>query len=251
MKRFLCALLLSALLAGSANAQGGMMPGPGTVHTTTAPSTWTIIATAGCQYTSASSGCTTSAIDTTAGGGANLIIAAQSFNAGVTGNAITDSASNFWAAGHNNGGGGSGFAISIQNYLISPTTSATHTFTIAGTNGFGGLTVLAVRDTAGTPSENAFSLSTCGTGTSMPNGSLTPPSNHALFVSSIMYDSTPAAPLTSISPGTIDAQLSNNATAHGVGVAHYEQAVAAAANLTWTMPTGITGACSLVIEFLP
>ena len=63
-------LLLAALLCGpSANAQ--MMQAVVNAKTAVTPPTWTIVASAQCQFTTLSSGCTTSAINTT---GANLIL---------------------------------------------------------------------------------------------------------------------------------------------------------------------------------
>ena len=70
MRTFIYALALCFSLSGLASAQGGMMPGPGTVHST-ASSSWTLVSTTNCTYATSASTCTTSAINTT---GANLLI---------------------------------------------------------------------------------------------------------------------------------------------------------------------------------
>ena len=244
MMRLLLALALCVLSVG-ARAQGGMQPGPGTPAATASP-TWTIVAIASCRFTSPSSGCTTSPIVAT---GANLFVAELLADGPSTGTlTITDSSTNSWTIV----GTGSGDSLE-EYYVVSPTVTASHTFTANGTNSFSTLFVLAIKDNSGSPTYGGTASSACTiASTTVQPGSLTPPSNHWLLVTGVNYNSGTAATLSLDSGFTIDQQVTQNAgNAFGGGIGHLEQLVAAAVNPTWTGSTTPTGACAAMLEFFP
>src|SRR4051812_10619033 len=84
-----------------------------------------LVAHATAQYSSASSGCTSGAIDTS---GANFLVASVSFLVGGT-PVLSDSKGNTWTARTTVNGGTSAIK---EFYVTNPTVGSGHTFTISG-----------------------------------------------------------------------------------------------------------------------
>jgi hypothetical protein len=246
-------VLLLLALCGPATAQVGLpFPGPGGVAGPP-PATWTIVGTASCQYTIGNSGCTTSpAISTLT---ANLFVISYIYFDSTFGyppeNNFTDSQFNPYNASvqgpsGENATGGSNHLI----YFINPSTSATHTWTSTSVSGqvYGSLTVIAVKDSHGTPSLDASSAGACGSPSAQP-GSITPSVSGSLVVSGDTYTDT--STLSVNSSMTIAKQVPVvSGIAYGGGIAYLSQTTAAAINPTWSSSTG-SGMCATIMAFHP
>lgn len=240
MKSLLCALLLGALLTGSANAQGGMMPGPGTPHDTT-PGIWTLLAVAQCSNSPGGTPCTTPAINTT---GAKLIVVIQGFK--TFGTSPFDSQGNTYAG---LSGSTSTYSVLIS-YKISPSTSSSVTFSSTAT--FGWEVALAFT-TAGTPTVDGVHTAACTSGaqTTVQPGSITPSVNNALLISGTVYD-IPGGTLSVDSGFSIDQSYIYSSGNYVSGAAaHFSQSTAAAINPTWTGTTASSDFCAAMVAFHP
>jgi hypothetical protein len=148
------AILFWLLLAGSAFAQGGMGPGPGTAHTTGGgggcggSGSWTCIAHTTFS-TSGANGGTSSAIDCTTANVAVLVIPYAASLGSIS--SVSDSSSNSWTlVGGANSPPADGHSTSAVYTVISPTVSASQTFTVASSGGHPGLIIECWKST-GTP----------------------------------------------------------------------------------------------------
>lgn len=128
------------------------------------------------------SGGTTSALNTT---GATLLVACVSVDSSSgTVPTPTDSSSNTWTALTQVGGGNPPFFRSRLFYVQNPTTSATHTFTVAGTNA--SITAAAFDNTL---TSGVFDLEASGGGAATTatetasGGSVTPTNPDSLVIS--------------------------------------------------------------------
>ena len=108
---------------------------------------------------------------------------------------MTDSASNSWS---NSILVGSGLGTETKAYyIISPTTSSSHTFTWTAGSVFANVKVAAFKDTFGTPSLDASTATHCNTfsNTVLP-GSITPSVNNSVVLRFIRLErATAPAPL--------------------------------------------------------
>ena len=144
---------------------------------------FTLIAHVGCGNGGA--GCTTAAIDTTAGGGADLIVVHVGYLIGTV-DSISDSVN------------GSGYtALTAHNsrsrmwYFFNSGTSANHTFTVAATDSFPSMEVLAFKGSQLSP--DPFFAENGANGTSPPytanTGAVTVNATGDLVVTGIMNGS--------------------------------------------------------------
>jgi hypothetical protein len=184
--------------------------------------TFIIAQTAG--GTGASTGATTAAVNTT---GAGLIVLNIGFDSGGSGLAVSDSASNTWTplTVRNNG------TVEEQLfYSASPTTSASHTFSVSGTNVYASITAAAFGGAAA-----PFDLQSGNVGSSnQPNaGSITPSQANELVIAGVAC----SASVTSIDSSFIiptNGTIANVGGQHaGCGIAYLIQTTAAAANPNW------------------
>ena len=250
MIRLLLALALYVLLVGSASAQGGMQPGPGT-PAATAGSSWTINATAFCRYTGPSTTCTIPSTNTTTGGTNLLVAVIVSLNLATTSPA-SDSAGNTWTAAQSATSGTSSSAQLF--YVISPATSSTYTVGAFGNNSYAWMYVYALTGSGGTPSYDASHAGACGSTTlTQQPGSITPSVGHSMVFSATSYnDPTSTGTLTVNSSMTLDHDfLMVAAQSYGGAVAHLEQNPAAAINPTWTASSTGTDMCAIIGAFHP
>lgn len=247
--RLIFALVLYVLLAGSAGAQGGMQPGPGTPAAAAGPA-WTINATAFCRYIDPGTACTIPSTNTTTGGTNLLVAVVVSLN--LNGAPFSDSAGNTWTAAQS---ANSGTSSSAQIwYVISPATSSTYTVELAGSNAYAWMYVYALTGSGGTPSYDASHAGACGTSTlTQQPGSITPSVGRSMVFSATSYnDSTGTGTLTVNSGMTLDHDfLMVAAQSFGGAVAHLEQNPAAAINPTWTASSTGDDMCAIVAAFHP
>jgi len=208
-----------------ANAQGGMMPGPGTPHTAAAcpgGSTFALIAS---THIAGNSGGTTPAIDTTC---ANLLITVMTTSS--SGVAPTDSRGNTWTLLPDYGSPNSYICYSTPTSVGSG-----HTFTIS--NGFSAMQVTAW---SGAASSSPFDVQT---GNFSPTaGPLTPSQNNSLLITGF---STSGSGIPSVSGGfTISSYDQASAGVYfGSASAYLIQTTAVSATATWSIPTG--AGCSM------
>ena len=185
-------------------------------------------------------GGTTVAINTT---GASLIVVSVSwFGNPVT---FTDSAANTWTALTTQAGGGP--QSNRLYYKISPTTSATHTFTVTGT---GIYCVIGVVAFSGTPvtflSQNG--APNLGVVTSFQPGAVSPANvSGALFVTGLNCGTGTAI---SVDSGFTASAVSAGANNDGGGIAYLIGTTGSAVNPTWSWTTANGGAATSAV-FLP
>ncbi len=151
-------LLACALLCGPAHAN--MLQAIVGGNTTAGVGTWTLIAHTTFSTAGANGG-TSSAIDCT---GANMAIMAVPFASGLGSVTPSDSSSNSWTlvGGATTPPAGAHATLSVYT-VISPTVSASQTFTVTSAGGHPGLLVECWKDNSGTPTS-------AGPGTSTPAG---------------------------------------------------------------------------------
>lgn len=166
------------------------------------------------------SGYTTSAIDTT---GADLIVLIYVDN---TGGALSDNQSNTWNTTPPTRYFIFGEGIQIYYALCSGKTSATHTFTVTGTNTFSALAVLSFSGSAATPFDQENGVQ----GADQP-GSVTPSEDNELIVAGFGWQ-VAGVTITSVTGMTIGDQIDAGAAA-GVASAYKIQTTAAALNPTF------------------
>lgn len=184
------------------------------------------------QYSSASSGATTPAIDTT---GANIIVAYAGGDQGaVSLPVVSDSKSNTWTKNTevDNGAGSKG-ALSYTNTTANPTVGAGHTFTISVvTNSFAVLIVAAFKNAVTAPFDvenGAF-----GTGGTIQPGSVSPSTDNQLVVCGIGTGG--SSDPTALSGFTLaDHIVAAPGTAYGGGIAFLKQGAKTPVNPTWTV----------------
>jgi hypothetical protein len=162
----------------------------------------------------------TSAINTT---GASLIVAIVAYY--VSTGVFADSAGNIWT--HATESSTPGCAL---YYCINPTTSATHTFSIAG-GSYPAIAVAAFNNTG------PLDLSIRGATGNQP-GSGTPTYNGELLVTGYACNQSASGPYTVGSSFTITNQASPvSGEAIGVALAYLVQSTATAVNPTWAGAT--------------
>lgn len=185
---------------------------------------------------------TTPAIDTT---GAHLIVIALAF---ATGSTVSDSEGNTWTPLTSVGGS----VRSRMYYCLAPTTSATHTFTVAASD-FPAMMVAAFASGTGTAAlDQDAAGGTSNSATSIQPGSLTPPADDALFVTGFA-----TAELGDVESAMIDSgftKLVNQAGASGANfqgaLGYLIQGTAAAKNPTWSIAGGATFVSATMATFL-
>jgi hypothetical protein len=176
-------------------------------------------------HTTWSSTSTSSAINTT---GATVLAIAQSTILGPA--AVQDSASNTWTNGNTITSGARNVRI---NWVVLPTTNASHTFSSPSANAND---VFAVAAFDSTPSSSFDTQGTGGfsAGTTVQPGSVTPGNANNLFLTALGGD---AYDTISIDSGfSIADHLGKVAFVHeGVALGYLIQSSATAQNPTWTV----------------
>lgn len=193
---------------------------------------------------------TTDAVDTT---GKDLIVLSFNWYAGASSGftgapTVSDSAGNTWTA-LTERSVGSGDLIYKERiyYCVNPTTSATHTFTASGVNGYWSAGYVAATGAHATPlDQQAGSGAT--TGTTLQPGSITPTANGCLLISGCDFSSgTTGAINSGFTASAVDYVVEVNV---GGGIASLVQATAAAINPQWSWTTDGYNVGSTV-SFLP
>jgi hypothetical protein len=179
-----------------------------------------------------SAGGTSSAINTT---GASLLVCAIScYNGPGATTAPTDSQSNTWTALANHQSAGSDQTRIF--YCISPSTSASHTFTQSNAYSIGNVTAFSSPSTPVVGSE----VSANATATTIQAGSLTPSAANNLIVSAVGANVGGSA-ASSVNGGfTItDTAAYTSSVSHGASMAYLVQAGATSVNPTWTFSASV------------
>ena len=185
---------------------------------------------------------TTAAIDTT---GAKLIaVSCTGFGQIPT---LSDSASNTWVTTLTEADSGS--VRQHTRYVINPTTSASHTFTLAAVAASGpSLAVAVFSDGSGTPVFDAAATVGTGTSSTASASSLTPAVDNSIVIAGVgALDS-----ISSISNTNGDfiiptnGKVSFSGGAHlGVAIAYLIQTTAAAADPDWTLASSVAWGATL------
>ena len=175
-------------------------------------------------------GGTSPSIDTT---GADLIVVSVADYGASTKGTLTDSQSNSWIELTEYTPGG----LTARNrlfYVISPSTNASHTFTISGASTFAGLSVQAWNSVTGTPTYEEETGASQSTGATINTGSVTPAVNNALIVTGVGFNG--ALPTMSIDDAFIVTTQTPavTSTSFGTGMAYKVQDTLSAENPTWT-----------------
>lgn len=247
MKRVVLALTLCASLISSAFAQGGMGPGPGTVHSTGGGGgIWTLIANTITPQASALSN-TSAAIDTT---GANLIVISVSSSiAAVT---LTDSKGNTWASDPtlDSGGGGAVGQHTTLYYCITPSVGSGHTFTVAGGNSLA--MIQAFNDSSGTPSWDtpATNQNQQVTGGTLQTNSATPTNANSLMITGISDQHLTTISIDQSFTITDQAPLAAGLV-FGGGMAYLIETSIAAKNPTWSGLAALASSGTVITTFAP
>jgi len=186
----------------------------------------TRVASSSSNHASGRHGSTSGAFNST---GANLIIAAIGRYTGGSGFAVSDSASNTYTA--LTAATGDGNPIGTLYYCLSPTTSATHTVTVSGTDVYTGFEVAAFGNVGAYHSNTAAAATQPGT--------VTPPSIGSLIVAGFIGEGTGALP-------TIDSGFTISSGSVGVSGQSYASQLAyliqsVAAGVATDRITPITG----------
>ena len=193
------------------------------------------------------SGVTTGDIDTTASGGADLIVCSGAwYSGGGAGENPTfaDSASNSWTKLTVR------TAVTYSNalwYKISPTTNASHNFSLTGTDVYSSLQCSAFA-AAGTVTFEAESAGgTTNPATSLQPGSLTPSGNDRLFVTGLTWhgNSETVSIDNSFTIGAQNDYHAGGGEAEGGAMAYRIQVAAGALNPTWSWTNNNFGAASM------
>ena len=176
--------------------------------------------------------------------GADLLVVAVNYYDGNGGTyTLSDSASNTWgspAVSHSYTAGAHG--IQEVYFIHSPTTSATHTFTVIASGGliFPSIAVQAWSGSVSSPSDQTNGA---GDGTvtlmSFQPGSITPVQNNEL-IAVFLLNSAPQSATPTINSGfNVADYTDNDGLGHNFGMAsaYLLQGAAAAVNPTWTWPT--------------
>jgi len=174
-------------------------------------------------------GSTTNNIDTT---NANLIVVAVNYYGTLSSPrppTLTDSASNTWVQ-LTDWGGTSQDSV-ILYYCITPTTSATHNFTVAASNSYATAYVQAWKSNWGTPVFDQESGATGSTISSIQPGSITASVDNCLFVTGFNGSGGTVTGISS--PFTISDQMAFVSSVQFAGQqAYYVQSTAVAINPT-------------------
>jgi hypothetical protein len=198
-----------------------------------APAGISFLANTVAHFTSGSSGCTTSGINTT---GADFLLASVTgYSGGLPGATITDSKGNTWTA-LTEYDGSDGNVGTRNFYCVAPTVGAGHTFTLSGANVYGRLNVTAwngVDQTMPIDSQRAVRVSGgSGPGSS---GSLTPVHDGSLLVSLFgMGAGTSPADASSPAFTVLDAHNGIGVQDYSTGLSYYIQSTAARISASWT-----------------
>jgi hypothetical protein len=208
---------------------------------TASPSAFSVVAHVAAQSSTPTSGAVTAAINTT--GAALLVAAAAAYDAGAGTLTLTDSAGNTWVPLTAYSGSSSNHLMRLF-YCASPATSATHTFSLAGSgaNPYATIAVAAFSGPSGIPDIDVGAA--FASGFSIQPGSATPAHDGELIVTAISMSI--LSTLAVDSGFTITDQLPFPGDGHseGIGLAYLHQSVAAAIDPAWTTISG-GSACAM------
>lgn len=170
---------------------------------------------------------TTAAADMT---GANLLVAVNCTYNGAGAGTFSDSSGNTWSSLT---AATSGTVRAQIFYVISPTVSATQTFTISGATNYPAVAVAGLKDTGGTPVQDQSNHGTGSVGTSVQPGNVTPTAANEVVVQGLCPDNTYNT--LALSGYTIDDSVALiPGQNYGAALAHVIQTTATATNPTWT-----------------
>lgn len=211
--------------------------------------TFTVIDSVSAASSNGTTKPTTAAMDTTAGGGAGatLLVAAISCD-GDTSPAMQDSAGNTWVPKTANN---ATFTGRLQlSYVLSPSTSGTHTFTLVSDVGHCAIAVVALNGNA-SPTYDQEAAGGGSFGTTVQPGSLTPGADNGVLVTGWLGNAatTTALAIDGIYHPRLEfiAPSGNNM---GVGLAVGIQTTAGASNPTWTITGDADSNKAVALSFL-
>jgi hypothetical protein len=187
---------------------------------------------------------TTPAINTT---GANLIVAVFSWYTAGTKPTLSDSSGNTWLVARNDDNIANGGSLSIS-YVQAPTVSASHTFTITGTNNFSTLFIEAWSGSAASPLDQTNEASSGGSSvSSQQTGSVTPGQANELLIAGLVNGGSTSTSFAINSGFTIPDAVNPGTSGqnYGAGAAYFVQGAAAAINPTWSWTTAQITAASI------
>ncbi len=186
------------------------------------------------------SGGTTASIDTT---GMNLIVVAVGGYHGAT-PTLSDSAGNSYSTAPP---ADVGYDPMLRVfYKYAPTTSATHTFTLTGTNLYGKISVATFSGAATSPLDQELS-NYSASATSLATGSITPTQDNELVLA-LISNNQPFGSTPTVSGYTVGPWVTADGNANGAGIAYLIQTTATATNPTWAWTT-TSKSCVLAISF--
>lgn len=176
-----------------------------------------------------------SAFDTT---GATLIVMAVATDGSAPNPSVSDSAGNTYTALTSYGGASPPWNRTRIYYAASPTTSATHSFTVLGTNR--SVVVAAFSGVATTPYESEAGAGFT-TGTSAQGGSVTPSGSYALVISAMGHDGARTFSIDS-SFTIVGSQAFTSGINYGSSLAYKAVTPSSAQNPSWSWTTNTSGA---------
>jgi hypothetical protein len=180
-------------------------------------------------------GGTTASINTT---GANFLAACVT-NLETVPTTLSDSASNTWTLVRTDNPGSQ-----VENslyYVYNPSTSATHTFTLAGTGSKSGVSVLGFSGMASNPLDQQNGANSSGNNTSFGPGSITPTTNNEVVIPCIGNYIAPSGTTVTLSSFSGLQQYAYSGTHYAGASAYQIQTAAAAANPSFSL-TGTSAA---------
>lgn len=194
---------------------------------------WTFVGSTDSDGDGDTTGATTSAFDST---GADLLVAlVGNFSAGT----FTDSEGNTWTQLTRRDGGNPAIT---PYYVINPSTSASHTFSVSGGLQFPGISVLAFSADGSITFGAETGNTTSGTGINC--GSLTPSEDGALLIAAQAIDNDGTNQSINLSYTEVDDLPWTNNVQIGTASAYLVQSTAAAINPTWSSGANVPRAAS-------
>lgn len=171
--------------------------------------------------------------------GANFIVIAVATDGSAPNPSVSDSPGNTYTALTSYGGGSPPWNRTRLYYATNPTTSATHGFTVLGTNR--AVVVAAFSGVATTTPFQSEAGASFTTGTSAQGGTVTPSGSYALVISAMGHDASRTFSIDS--SFTIAAsQGFNSGINYGASLAYKAVTPSSGQNPTWSWTTNTSGA---------
>jgi hypothetical protein len=187
------------------------------------------VASAVAKYSSGSSGCTTSAINTS---GADLIVIAITGYTGGTAT-VTDSKGNTWTARTKYVDNATNASTRLY-YCANPTVGSGHTFTLSGNDVYGRINVAAFSGGHASPYDTETGRDQPGAGGVGTSGAVTPSVNGSLLIATHASLSANVDFNTSPAFTELDNHTAVGGQSYSTGFAYYIQPTAGSINSGWS-----------------